>query len=150
MDDLPLPNNALHAAFVLSTRPHAKILSIDSSAAEQVRHAAAALPYMPSMSPPVCGTVASNTEPALARAWSGAGFNKSGQMAFSTFAPCAQAAGVAGFFSAKDVPGDNRIGAVVHDEELFATEVVTCVGQVSRRCPGNADKWQRLPRLRVA
>ena len=37
MDDLPLPNNALHAAFVLSTRPHAKILSIDSSAAEQVR-----------------------------------------------------------------------------------------------------------------
>ena len=36
MDDLPLPNNALHAAFVLSTRPHAKILSIDSAAAEQV------------------------------------------------------------------------------------------------------------------
>ena len=41
-----------------------------------------------------------------------------------------QAAGVAGFFGAKDVPGDNRIGAVVHDEELFATELVTCVGQV--------------------
>ena len=39
VDDLPLPNNALHAAFVLSTRPHAKILSIDSSAAEQVRFA---------------------------------------------------------------------------------------------------------------
>ena len=36
VDDLPLPNNALHAAFVLSTRPHAKILSIDSAAAEQV------------------------------------------------------------------------------------------------------------------
>ncbi len=45
-----------------------------------------------------------------------------------------QAAGVAGFFGAKDVPGDNRIGAVVHDEELFATELVTCVGQVCRRC----------------
>ena len=36
VDDLPLPNNALHAAFVLSTRPHAKILSIESAAAEQV------------------------------------------------------------------------------------------------------------------
>ncbi len=36
VDDLPLPNNALHAAFVLSTRPHAKILSIDSTAAEKV------------------------------------------------------------------------------------------------------------------
>ncbi len=41
-----------------------------------------------------------------------------------------QAAGVEGFFSAKDVPGDNRIGAVVHDEDLFATDIVTCVGQV--------------------
>ncbi|KAL7174122.1 hypothetical protein ACSBR2_033390 [Camellia fascicularis] len=37
--------------------------------------------------------------------------------------------GFAGIFFAKDVPGDNMIGAVISDEELFATEFVTCVGQ---------------------
>ncbi len=40
-----------------------------------------------------------------------------------------QAPGVAGFFGARDVPGDNRVGAVVHDEDLFADGLVTCVGQ---------------------
>ena len=54
-----------------------------------------------------------------------------------------QAAGVAGFFSAKDVPGDNRIGAVVHDEELFAEEVVTCVGQVRHLCPARLPHQKR-------
>uniref|UniRef100_A0A5B7CCF3 xanthine dehydrogenase n=1 Tax=Davidia involucrata TaxID=16924 RepID=A0A5B7CCF3_DAVIN len=38
--------------------------------------------------------------------------------------------GVAGIFFAKDVPGDNMIGPVISDEELFASEFVTCVGQV--------------------
>jgi xanthine dehydrogenase/oxidase len=28
------------------------------------------------------------------------------------------------------VPGGNDIGPVVYDEELFASELVTCVGQV--------------------
>ena len=36
----------------------------------------------------------------------------------------------AGIFIAKDVPGDNMIGPVIFYEELFATEFVTCVGQV--------------------
>lgn len=40
-----------------------------------------------------------------------------------------QKPGVAGYFGAKDVPGGNDMGAVVHDEECFASEVVTCVGQ---------------------
>ncbi|KAF5956833.1 hypothetical protein HYC85_004058 [Camellia sinensis] len=38
--------------------------------------------------------------------------------------------GFAGFFFSKDVPGDNMIGPVIFDEELFATEFVTCVGQI--------------------
>lgn len=38
--------------------------------------------------------------------------------------------GFAGIFFAKDVPGHNMIGPVVYDEEVFATEFVTCVGQV--------------------
>lgn len=41
--------------------------------------------------------------------------------------------GVVGFFAAKDVPGSNEIGAAAHDEEVFATEKVTCVGQVGLR-----------------
>ncbi|KAL4198306.1 hypothetical protein AMTRI_Chr03g139530 [Amborella trichopoda] len=38
--------------------------------------------------------------------------------------------GFEGLFLAKDVPGDNKIGPVIHDEELFASEIVTSVGQV--------------------
>uniref|UniRef100_A0A6N2L4E9 xanthine dehydrogenase n=1 Tax=Salix viminalis TaxID=40686 RepID=A0A6N2L4E9_SALVM len=74
-DDTPMPSNGLHAALVLSRKPHAKILSIDDSEAKS--------------SP-----------------------------------------GFAGIFLAKDVPGDNHIGPITHDEELFATQYVTCVGQV--------------------
>ncbi|XP_056168904.1 xanthine dehydrogenase 1-like [Syzygium oleosum] len=37
--------------------------------------------------------------------------------------------GFAGIFLAKDVPGKNKIG-VIYDEELYASEFVTCVGQV--------------------
>ena len=75
-DDTPMPPNGLHAALVLSTKPHARILSIDDSVARS--------------SP-----------------------------------------GFVGLFLAKDIPGDNMIGAVVADEELFAVEYITCVGQVS-------------------
>uniref|UniRef100_A0A7R9YWD4 xanthine dehydrogenase n=1 Tax=Chlamydomonas euryale TaxID=1486919 RepID=A0A7R9YWD4_9CHLO len=37
--------------------------------------------------------------------------------------------GVQGFFSAKDVPGSNVIGPTFKDEEVFASEFVTAVGQ---------------------
>lgn len=36
--------------------------------------------------------------------------------------------GVVGYFDHKDVPGHNDMGAVVHDEEVFASEKVTCIG----------------------
>lgn len=74
-DDTPMPPKGLHAALILSRKPHARILSIDDSGARS--------------SP-----------------------------------------GVEGIFLAKDVPGANIIGPVVEDEELFASEIVTCVGQV--------------------
>ncbi|XP_022545301.2 xanthine dehydrogenase 1 isoform X2 [Brassica napus] len=74
-DDTPVPPNTLHAALVLSKMPHARILSIDDSAAKS-------------------------------------------------------SLGFVGLFLAKDIPGDNMIGPIVADEELFATDVVTCVGQV--------------------
>ncbi|XP_035686516.1 xanthine dehydrogenase/oxidase-like [Branchiostoma floridae] len=38
--------------------------------------------------------------------------------------------GVETFVSAEDVPGSNITGPVVKDEEAFATEKVTCVGQI--------------------
>lgn len=71
-----MPSNVLHAALILSKKPHARILSIDDSSAKS--------------SP-----------------------------------------GFAGIFFAKDIPGDNMIGPVVADEEVFASEVVTSVGQVN-------------------
>ncbi|KAM7523403.1 hypothetical protein LguiA_013305 [Lonicera macranthoides] len=73
-DDTPTPPNCLHAALVVSRKPHARILSIHDSGAK---------------SSPGC----------------------------------------AGIFFAKDVPGDSFIGPVIADEELFASEYVTCVGQ---------------------
>jgi xanthine dehydrogenase/oxidase len=38
--------------------------------------------------------------------------------------------GFAGLFLSKDVPGANRTGPIILDEEVFASDVVTCVGQV--------------------
>lgn len=75
LDDGPTPPNCLHAALVLSEKPHARILSIDDAGAKSCP-------------------------------------------------------GFAGIFLAKDVPSNNKIGAIVADEEVFATEFVTCVGQV--------------------
>ncbi|KAG4384759.1 hypothetical protein GLYMA_13G340300v4 [Glycine max] len=74
-DDTPMPPNGLHAALVLSKKPHARIIKIDDSEA---------------ISSP----------------------------------------GFVSLFLAKDVPSDNKIGPVVADEDLFAVDYVTCVGQV--------------------
>jgi xanthine dehydrogenase/oxidase len=75
VDDMPLPPKTLHAAMIVSSKPHAKLISVDST-------------------------------------------------------PAVVLPGVAGVFTAADVPGGNDIGAVIHDEELFASEIVTCVGQL--------------------
>lgn len=40
----------------------------------------------------------------------------------------AQIEGVAGYYGAADVPGCNDLGAVVRDEEIFASKIVTCIG----------------------
>ena len=40
----------------------------------------------------------------------------------------AQMEGVAGYFDHTSVPGSNDLGAVIHDEEVFASGVVTCIG----------------------
>ncbi|KAH7618960.1 putative Xanthine dehydrogenase 1 [Nannochloris sp. 'desiccata'] len=74
VDDMPLPPKTLHAAMIVSSKPHAKLISVDTT-------------------------------------------------------PAVLLPGVAGIFCAKDIPGGNDIGAVIHDEELFASELVTCVGQ---------------------
>ena len=38
--------------------------------------------------------------------------------------------GVEGYFDHKHIPGRNDIGPVLHDEEVFATSTVTCIGQI--------------------
>lgn len=74
-DDIPLVRGEMYAALVLSSEPHARILSIDTSAAE--------------------------AHP-----------------------------GFGGYWDARDVPGHNDIGDIIHDEELFATEFVVSIGSV--------------------
>ena len=74
-DDMNLPANAVHGCLVTSARAHAKVLSVDCSAAEKC-------------------------------------------------------AGFVAYLGAKDVRGSNHMGAIVHDEEIFVTEVATHVGAV--------------------
>nr|P08793.1 RecName: Full=Xanthine dehydrogenase; Short=XD [Calliphora vicina] len=75
-DDMPRMENELYLALVLSTKAHAKILSIDASEA-------LAMP------------------------------------------------GVHAFFSSKDITQhENEVGPVFHDEEVFASDMVYCQGQV--------------------
>ncbi|CAL4993427.1 unnamed protein product [Urochloa decumbens] len=42
--------------------------------------------------------------------------------------------GFAGLFLSKDVPGDNHIQPMIHNEDCFASDVVTCVGQLVQAC----------------
>ncbi len=37
--------------------------------------------------------------------------------------------GVKGIYTARDIPGENQIGGIVPDEELFATDIVEFIGQ---------------------
>jgi xanthine dehydrogenase/oxidase len=71
--DIPYPPNTAHGALVTSTRPHARLLSVDATEALSME-------------------------------------------------------GVRGFFSAKDIPGENQIGPVFRDEELFASDTVLAHG----------------------
>ena len=42
--------------------------------------------------------------------------------------PGIQMEGVVGYYDHTSVPGHNDLGAVVHDEEIFASDTVTCIG----------------------
>lgn len=57
--------------------------------------------------------------------------------------------GVQGFFSAKDVPGSNAIGAVALDEECFATKIVTAVGQPIGIVVAETEQQARAAALKV-
>ena len=49
--------------------------------------------------------------------------------------------GVAGYYGASDVPGSNIIGPTKYDEEVFAKDTVTCVGQVKMIRPILSGAW---------
>jgi len=46
-----------------------------------------------------------------------------------TMSSSLQMEGVMGYYDHEDIPGENEWGAVIKDEEIFASEVVTCIGQ---------------------
>jgi Xanthine dehydrogenase, molybdopterin-binding subunit B len=85
-DDIPKYQTELYLAFVVSSKPHAKILSVDPSAALAME-------------------------------------------------------GVRGWVDERDVPGQkNYVGGIIHDDVIFARDVVTCVGQVSTFSCGTINK----------
>lgn len=75
VNDMRMPNNTLHAALVTSSRVHARVLGVDTTAAEECP-------------------------------------------------------GYVAYFCANDVTGSNHIGAIVKDEEVFATDIVKHIGAV--------------------
>ncbi|XP_077254247.1 xanthine dehydrogenase 1-like [Tasmannia lanceolata] len=93
-DDTPTPLNTLHAGLILSRKAHARILSIDDSAARSFP-------------------------------------------------------GFKGIFLSKDVPGSNSIGAIIYDEEVFASTTVTCVGQVIGVVVADTHENARIAALKV-
>ena len=95
VDDIPLSKNALHAALVLSTKPHAILEAVDPSEA---------------LSMP----------------------------------------GVVGYYGHEQVQGGNDIGPVIPDEECFASEKVTCVGQVIGLVVAETEQQARDAARKVA
>lgn len=129
-DDVSLPPNTLHAAFVTSTKPHAKLLGVDASAALAMpgggrccreRSTRAGTSGAAVTSPP---PRFSQWLPTLSRD------TAASLSACPVVLAVRPLPGVVGYFGADDVPGDNMIGPIMHDEEVFATKEVTCVGQV--------------------
>ena len=53
--------------------------------------------------------------------------------------------GVAGYFDHEDVPGENEWGAVIKDEEIFATKLVTCIGQQIGIVAAETEAQARYP-----
>eukprot|EP01042_Synura_sphagnicola_P005855 gene5855-7471_t len=95
VDDMNSPPNTLYAALVTSTVAHAKVLSIDATAA-------------------------------------------------------AQCPGFRGFYSAKDIKGYNKIGAVLKDEEVFVTEEVLHYGQALGVVVADSHEEASYAALKVA
>ena len=61
-----------------------------------------------------------------------------------------QVPGVEGFFTHKDVPGGNDIGAVLHDEACFAVDEVTCVGHPIGIVVADTEQHARMASLLVS
>ena len=92
-DDLPEPRDLLHVAVGMSSKAHARIVSI-------------------------------NLDDVLA------------------------AEGVVGVCVARDIPGENNCGPIVHDEKIFATDLVEYVGQaIFAIAATTVDQARRAARL---
>ena len=106
VDDMPSPLGLLHAVLVLSSKAHARILKVDTAPALALNETS-----------PV-GDDDDDGRSASAQKGN-APFSKSDLLGGK----------VVRVLLAEDVVY-NHIGAVVKDEEVFASEVVHCVGQV--------------------
>ena len=57
--------------------------------------------------------------------------------------------GIRGVYFAKDIPGDNHIGPIVHDEPLLAEDIVECTGQAVAFILGDTAEACRLAAEKV-
>ena len=94
IDDIPVNELLLHGKVVYSTVAHARIKSIDISAAQQLN-------------------------------------------------------GVHVILLAKDIPGENQMGPVVHDEPCIASETVHCIGQAIALIAAVDDETARAAAQRI-
>ena len=94
IDDIPVNELLLHGKVVYSTVAHARIKSIDISAAQQLN-------------------------------------------------------GVHVILLAKDIPGENQMGPVVHDEPCLASETVHCIGQAIALIAAVDDETARAAAQRI-
>jgi xanthine dehydrogenase molybdopterin-binding subunit B len=133
-DDVALPPNTLHAAFVTSKKPHAKLLGVDASAALAMPGKLSAHMSVVLSCPKSAHNLPGIAYPAI---WWHLGcwlpdvdYGCPSTESSMSDCCCFALSGVVGYYGADDVPGDNMIGPIMHDEEVFATKEVTCVGQV--------------------
>lgn len=57
--------------------------------------------------------------------------------------------GIRGVYFANDIPGDNHIGPILHDEPLLAEELVECTGQAVAFILGESEEACRLAAAHV-
>ncbi len=126
VDDMPSPPGLLHAALILSTKAHARIIRVDPSPAMALNSL-----LNGNNNNDDDDEEEEKEEEEVKTTGVGSGDGGGATTKTAPFSKSDLGGGkVVRVVLAKDVRGTNHIGAVIKDEEVFATEEVLTVGQV--------------------